>query len=593
MALLLVVAFTFLIVLSAAPQNTAYAQTSNYSITRVDHQVQVMYSGNIVVLDTIHLSAPAQYSFMIGLPLQYSDNVLKALAYDDNHVYDVNLGVPLGDRGGFYGAKLNFGRYTPNSFTVAFVLNNGLVEDNGGGNYTLLYPAYPSLTQEAEACSVTLTFPDIVSSISISKSDGDVTDVSYEVANLPAYTFTAATAEVELSSGAIQPATVSNLKRDLTIDSTGAVASTDTYRLTSNASSISSFVLNVPSEASNVLVRDQFGTPLNVYLANYNNVMLVNITLSSFVETNQPTTLTVEYGLPGATLQGGKYVLVDFQLFPKFQYVVEHATMTFNPPEGASIITPQVNSLAQTSTLTRDTFQDTLTVAEESISYVDYLAPQANTIQLSYSYNPAWVSFRATFWAALAAALACVGAVVYRKVRPAEETYKTRVQKLTERRRTLNPEHDNRLTEIKTGQPITADVINDFLNAYEDKKALRAELGALKAKAQKGKIPRRQYKVQKQAIETRLESVNRHLGRVKAVFRGSAGSYPGLAKQLDLAEEDLAAAEQNIGSLEWRQSRGEITLEAYKKTVVDYQKMRDKAESAINGILVRLREKTR
>lgn len=552
-----------------------------------------MYSGNIVVLDTIHLSAPAQYSFLIGLPLQYSANVLKALAYDDSHVYDVNLGVPLGDRGGFYGAKVNFGRYTPSSFTVAFVLNNGLVEGNGGGNYNLIYPAYPSLTQEAEACSVTLTFPDIVSSIFISKSDGDVNDVSYEVATLPAYAFTTATAEVELSSGAIQPATVSNLKRDLAIDSTGAVASTDTYRLTSNASSISSFVLNVPPEASNVLVRDQFGTPLNVYLANYNNVLLVNITLSSFVELDQSATLTVEYDLPGATLQGDKYVLADFQLFPKFQYVVEYATMMFNPPEGASIITPQVDGLTQTSTLTRDTFQDTLTVAEESISYVDYLAPQENTIQLSYSYNPAWVSFRATFWAALAAALACVGAVVYRKVRPAEETYKTRVQKLTEHRRTINPEHDNRLTEIKTGQPITVDVINDFLSAYEDKQALRAELAALKVKALKGKIPRRQYKVQKQAIETRLESVNRHLERAKAVFRGSTGSYPGLAKQLDLAEEDLAAAEQNISSLEWRQSRGEITLEAYKKTVVDIQKMRDKAESAINGILVRLREKTR
>ena len=350
----------------------------------------------------------------------------------------------------------------------------------------------------------------------------------------------------------------------------------------------------MPIEASNVIVRDQFGTSLNAFLAAYtSNVLLVNITLSSFVELDQSVTLTVEYDLPGATLQGNRYVLADFQLFPKFQYVVEHARITFNPPEGASLLTPEVGSLEQTSTLIRDTFQDTLTVAEESVSYVDYLSPQQNTLQLSYSYNPTWVSFRATFWAALTAALACVGALVYRKVRPAEETYKTRVQKLTERRRTINPEHDNRLTEIKTGQPITADVINDFLNAYENKKALRAELAALKAKAQKGKIPRRQYKVQKQAIETRLESVNRHLERTKAVFRGSTGSYPDLVKQLDLAEEDLAAAEQNIGLLEWRQSRGEISLEAYKKTVVDYKKMRDKAESAINGILVRLREKTR
>ena len=217
--------------------------------------------------------------------------MLKALAYDDSHVYAVNLGVPLGDRGGFYGAQVNFEGYAPSVFTVAFVLNNDLVADNGGGNYTINYPAYPSLIKEASACSVTLTFPDVVSSIPIIKSDGNINDASYEVANLPAYTFTAATASVELSSGAIQPTTVSSLKRELTIYSTGAVDSTDTYLLTSNASSLSSFVLNVPSEASNVAVSDQYGTPLNIYLANYNNVLLVNITLSSFVEKGQSATL--------------------------------------------------------------------------------------------------------------------------------------------------------------------------------------------------------------------------------------------------------------------------------------------------------------
>ncbi len=158
-------AVLFLAILSVAPQNAVYAQTTTYSITSVDHQVQVMYSGNIVVLDTIHLSAPAQDGFLIGLPLQYSDNVLKALAYDDSHVYAVNLGVPLGDRGGFYGAQVNFEGYAPSVFTVAFVLNNDLVADNGGGNYTINYPAYPSLIKEASACSVTLTFPDVVSSI--------------------------------------------------------------------------------------------------------------------------------------------------------------------------------------------------------------------------------------------------------------------------------------------------------------------------------------------------------------------------------------------------------------------------------------------
>jgi len=55
----------------------------------------------------------------------------------------------------------------------------------------------------------------------------------------------------------------------------------------------------------------------------------------------------------------------------------------------------------------------------------------------------------------------------------------------------------------------------------------------------------------------------------------------------------LSEAEENIKRLDTRQSTGEISIEAYKRDIGDYQKQRDKAESAINGILLRLREKIR
>jgi chromosome segregation ATPase len=112
-------------------------------------------------------------------------------------------------------------------------------------------------------------------------------------------------------------------------------------------------------------------------------------------------------------------------------------------------------------------------------------------------------------------------------------------------------------------------------------------------KAQKGKIPRRQYKVQRNAIEIRLEGLKRNIARTKENLKSTTGGYADLVKQLDLAEEDLAEAEENIKTLESRQSTGEISLEVYKKSIGDYQKQRDKAESAINGILLRLREKIR
>jgi septal ring factor EnvC (AmiA/AmiB activator) len=113
------------------------------------------------------------------------------------------------------------------------------------------------------------------------------------------------------------------------------------------------------------------------------------------------------------------------------------------------------------------------------------------------------------------------------------------------------------------------------------------------AKAQKGKIPRRQYKVQRSAVETRLEGIDRSIVRTKEKLKGTTGIYADLVKQLNLAEADLSEAEENIKRLDTRQSTGEISIETYKRDIGDYQKQRDKAESAINGILLRLREKIR
>ena len=85
----------------------------------------------------------------------------------------------------------------------------------------------------------------------------------------------------------------------------------------------------------------------------------------------------------------------------------------------------------------------------------------------------------------------------------------------------------------------------------------------------------------------------RTIEKIKDLFRTSGSAYTEAARQIDSAEEDLAEAEDNIHSLESKRKNGEISLENYKEEVIDYQKQKEKAESTINGILLRLREKTR
>jgi hypothetical protein len=592
-ASILLLAFTLSAILPYASLSGASAQTG-YSITQVDHNIQVMYSGNVAVLDTIHVSGTVTDGFTIAVPYAFSTGVLKVIAYDDTHTFTVNQGgIQLGDQTGFYAVQINFNGYTPNKFTVAFILSNGVTIDQGSGNFLIAFPAYPSLDKTVGTVNVQVTTPQTPSSISISKDDGNVTATSYTASNLAAYTYSVAQANIQVTAGTIVSSMIPTLERQINIDATGTVNAVETYRIINNAStSIGAYTLTLPAAATNIDVRDAHGTALSTTTSSGSNMLLVNATLQSYVSSSQSTTLTVRYSLPGATLQDGHYVMSDFQLFANYQYVIADATAAFNLPQGATITSPEANQLDSSSTLTRGAYQDTLTVTAHEVSFVDSLAPQTNIIELSYEYNPVWVSFMPTLWAIVAAIIACAAIVIYRSRKP-KETHYTRTVKSPPQKTTASKAKKAAAVEVVKGQQITAEHIRDFIDAYEDKKQLTAELHAIDSKAQKGKIPRRQYKVQREALEGKIQAIDRSTQRNKAVFRGAAGTYPELMNQLDLAEADLTEAEESIRNLEARQSRGEISIESYKRNIADAQKTRDKAEASINGILLRLREKIR
>jgi hypothetical protein len=436
--------------------------------------------------------------------------------------------------------------------------------------------------------------------ITITKSNGDVDTENYVTQNLPAYTYSPGLATVQVTNGTIQLADITQLNRQITIDPTGHVSASDTYTIINNStSSMASFILDVPISASNVLVRDETGTALPVGTSSAANVLKENATLATPLSTGQSTIMTASYNLPGATIQGSQYTLSNFNLFPDFNYYVDQVSLTFNPPQGATIITPKLSSLDSSSTLTRSAFQDTLTIIRDGISYLDYNLPQGHTVQLSYNYNAVWVSFMPTLWLSLVAVIGCIGAVIYQKRKPGEkETAVTKKAAVS----TPKPTPVVSTGQVKSAEPttvtaisqrITGESIREFTESYEDKKRLSAEIRSLDIRAQKGKIPRRQYKVQRRAIEVRLETLSRNTSRMKETLRSSGSAYSDLVKQLDSVEEDLAEAEENIKNLEDQQSRGEISIEAYKRTIGDYQKRRDKAESTLNGILLRIREKAR
>jgi hypothetical protein len=549
--------------------NPVSAQNSSYSIQRVDHKIEVMYSGQIVISDTIHVTGQLTDGFLIGFPKLYGAHVLKGIAYDANGILPISLNVPFESHNDLYGASVSFPHGSPQVFTVVFILSNDRVHQNNSLNAAAVeFPAYPSLAKETANCNVTLVLPDFASSITLTKDDGTISTTNFIKQNLAAFTSSPAYVTFSIPTGILQLFSVTNLNRRITLSPAGDVAASDSYRIVNNGNdSLVAFGVDVPLEASNIVGRGESGMNLMVeVVGNGSTFQLVNVTLTSSLAENQFTQLTVDYTLPKIPSEQITNFALNFDIFPYFDYYITEASTTIIPPEGAQFLKTDPSA-----SLNKDSFQETVTINKAGVSHIDLDIP-SEALQITYSYNPLWLSFRLTLWVWLLAAAGCIAVAFWRRPKTS--------------------------TPLKTATPklsisLSPDNIRTFTNAYEEKNRITSELSLLGERAQKGKISRRRYKVQKRKLTSRLDSLSNDIAEFKAVFRGAGGNYAGLIRQLDSAEAELNGAEANIKNVEARHRKGAISLEEYKKVLADYQRRKEKAEATINGILLRIREETR
>ncbi|MCW4008762.1 MAG: hypothetical protein NWF09_08775 [Candidatus Bathyarchaeota archaeon] len=552
---------------------TILAQEATYTIQQIDHQVEVLYSGHIIIQDTVRLSGQLTGDFLIGFPYKYGPYVLKGMAYDDDTVFQISLGVQLEGRSGFYGAKISFPQGAPQVFTVAFILSNNLVSQNSN-EFTLDFPAYPSLVKDAARCNVTLILPEDVQNITITKNDGEVQTTSFIKENLAAFTYSPATATFPLSKGSIQIISVKQLTRQVEINAIGEITVSDKYRITNNSTtSISSLNVGLPLAASNVAVKDEFGRTLTTSIqADNSSAQFVIITLASPLNSGVSTFLSVDYTMLRASSEQNALFTLNFALYPSLNCYVDEVNVNFVLPEGARFLEPTLSSIEPSSSLIREVFQETLTINREGVSKIEREVPSEDNVRIKYEYNPLWASFRPTVWMWTLMAVGAVILAIWRRPKAAAPLI------------------------VATPKPsviLSPDQLRAFNDAYEEKSKLSLELKLIEERAKKGKIPRRRYKVQRKTLETRIETLNKNISELKALFRRAGGVYADLVRQLDIAETELVEIATNLRTIEVRYSRGELPLEEYKKAVADYQRRKEKAEATINGILLRLREELR
>lgn len=552
----------------------AKAQAS-YTIQRVDHNIQIFHSGHVVVTDKIQLSGTLPSTFQIGLPYKYGSLLLEAVAYDaNNNALPVALGVQLQEQSGFYAVDVALPQGTSNTFTVAFVLSNTALVPSSSG-FSLDFPAYPGLTQSVAEVKGTLTLPSGSTIVGIDKPDGVVNATEYTKTNLGAFTYAPAIASFSSTSGYIQIANVDSLIRRIGISPSGAVSSTDSYRIANNGTNrIWSFIINLPVRATGIVARDQFGRVLSTNLYQNNSLILAyNVTLAVSMNTGESTDITLDYSLPPATAQGARFTLY-LDLFAYFNYFVNTASVTVTPPEGATIVAPTLSEIGTSASLTRNVFQESLTINRHSISYIDSIIPSEDIAVVVFDYNAMWIAFRATSWMWTAAI--AVAVIVALWTRPKTKAAAPKVQ----------------VVKMAAGQAISQEHIIEFTNSYEEKNKITQEIRSLEARAQHGRIPRRRYKVQRRTLEARLETLNHSIAQLKEILRGAGGTYSDIVRKLEAEEIEMNEVNMSLKNIDIRHETGEISLESYRKQHSDLEQRKEKAESAVNSLLMRLREET-
>ncbi|MGB9756555.1 MAG: hypothetical protein ACPLVJ_02105 [Candidatus Bathyarchaeales archaeon] len=551
----------------------AVAQTGS-SIANVNHTVEILYNGYILINDTIEFAGQAPNNFLMGFPYKYGSHILKCVAYDSNNVFPVKLNVPLENRIGFYGVEVNLTQGPPQVFTVAFLLSNDLFTVSQS-DFTLDFPAYPVFTESVDNCSIAIVLPEGASNVMVAKDDGVVNASTYSRV-LSAFAYSPANVTFSYTGDKLQLFDVEELKREITIGGLGEIEGLDSYYISSKSPGNITYVnVILPPNASNPIAEDQFGRKMS-------DVALVDagknsykVTFSLALESYKSTRFSVKYSLPSQvyinTQEGANNFNASSLLLKDVNYYVETASIGFTLPEGARIVTSE-NILIGSCYISRSVFQEAVTIDKQGVTYLESALPSENVLQIKYEFNPLWLSFRPTLvmWALAVFGLAVVA--VWKKSKVA----------------------------VRVAAPLPAatvrirpEDIKSFVNAYEEKRKIVSDLESLENRVRRGKIPRRRYKVQRKTLETRLNSLSKSLAEYKERMRAAGGLYADLMRQLEVAETEINEVETSSRSIEARHSRGELSLEAYRKLLADYQHRKERVETTINGILLRLREETR
>jgi hypothetical protein len=331
--------------------------------------------------------------------------------------------------------------------------------------------------------------------------------------------------------------------------------------------SLGSFQVFLPPNASNPEALNQFGGSLASLNQTDATTNRYEVTFTSQVASGDFGRFVMKYSLPKDYItQSSSDFTLGLPLFEYENYYIDDAIVSIVLPEGASVKVLGNNSVGDVYGITKDVFEETVMLDRKGIIVLG----TAN-LEITYEYDPFWASFRPTM---LVWAVALVGCVVVGLSRQ-------------------RPKGPTEVPVSAAALKLGPEFFKSFVDAYEEKKKIDSELESLETRAEKGRIARRRYKVMRRTLEARVSAVSRSLADFRERMRVAGGKYSGLMLQLEVAEAEIGEVKANIKAAGSLHSRGELSLEAYRNRLAEYQRKKERAETTINGILLRIREEAR
>ncbi|MBC7130118.1 hypothetical protein H5T51_02715 [Candidatus Bathyarchaeota archaeon] len=560
LSITLLMLFTFILSV-----DVVCAQEETYNIEWVNHQVKVLHNGYILVNDTLKFSGQSPRTIKVGFPSKYSPYLVDYAAYDaadPSTRFSISAGASMNGRSDIFGFRIDFLQGSPQIFTVAYILSNELlrIDAQNASLHYLDFPTYPSLPVKALLCNATVVLPSNAKYV-----NGTVEALKYSKTDLEAFTCAPGNLTFAYTGDEIQLFTVKELRREISIGGTGMIRVSDTYRITNlSPKRISAVLVTVPTKAFDVVARDEFGRKESITeLPGKTGHYRVNLILP--VESGGSTIFMLTYALPKEHYLKEEESTLKLALptFENLNLYVERFSLELILPEGARLEALNSASGEIEYTLDRSIFEDSLSFTEDGLSFLDNFQ-----VEIAYHYNVLWLAFRPTLWVWVTAMVGCViVAVAKRKPKAAAPAVISTV-----------------------AAPVTRNTIREFLELYDERQRIASDINALEEAVRRGRIPRRKYKVQRKTLDVRLNSIVGSLEELKRKIWAAGGVYAELMRQLDAAEAEIEEVKAAIRRISTRHRRGELSLEAYRKLLDEYQHRVADAEARVSGILVRLRE---